>query len=304
MPHLELPDICQRVTDRIVAALEAGVRPWTRPWRDCPEPLPSNALTKRLYRGVNFVSLQLEAQVAGYPTNLWMTYRQATDLGAHVRKGETGVPIVFWRLRRIDARAETQPWPEDEDINSRVIPLLRAYTVFNVSQIAGLPTDIAAPSAPPVQWSPDQAVEQLLVESKADVRHGGSRAFFSPSGDFIQLPERYAFDRSQDYYATALHELVHWTAHPRRLNRNLSGRFGDASYAMEELVAELGSAFLCAAYRLDGQLQHDSYIDHWLKVLRSDKRAILIASTKAQNAADYLAAFTATPEQLAAALAA
>lgn len=304
MPSFNLPNICQRVTDRIVASLETGCIPWKRPWRDCADPLPLNAASSRPYRGVNFISLQLQAHACGYHVNRWLTYRQATDAGGQVRKGETGVPVVYWRLRRVDARAETQPWPEENDINSRVVPLLRAYTVFNVAQIDGLPAAISEPEATPTNWSPEEAVERMLDDTDADLRHGGNRAFYNLADDFIQLPERYAFGSSADYYATALHELVHWTAHPSRLCRNLRGRFGDASYAMEELVAELGSAFLCAALRLEGDLQHDSYVGHWLRVLRSDKRAILIASAKAQNAADYLAAFTAQAQESVAALAA
>lgn len=144
------------------------------------------------------------------------------------------------------------------------------------------------PAPAPVEWEPEAAAEEILLRADPDLRHGGDRAFYRPDADVIQLPDRGAFPDSASFYATALHELVHWTGHPKRLHRDLTGRFGDESYAMEELVAELGAAFLCASCRIDGRLQHDSYIASWLKVLRNDKRAIFVASTKAQNAADFL----------------
>jgi len=194
---------------------------------------------------------------------------------------------VFWQLRRVDARAETQPCPYEAQVNERVVPLLRTYTVFNLAQCDGVPPYLL-PAPAPVEWEPEAAAEELLLRADADIRHGGNRAFYRPEADFIQVPDRGAFPDSASFYATALHELVHWTGHPKRLHRDLSGRFGDESYAMEELVAELGAAFLCASCRIDGRLQSDSYIASWLKVLRNDKRAIFVASTKAQNAADFL----------------
>jgi len=281
-------DLYQLVTDKIVAALEAGTPPWVRPWHTHTDPLPINAETHRTYRGVNFLTLAIEAQYRGYTRSCWLTYRQAAALGAQVRRGEHGVPVVFWKLRKVDAKAETEPWPRDDDLSERVIPLLRHYTVFNVAQIDGLPPEMAEPVPSVPTWTGDEMAERVVSDSGADIRHGGSKAFYHPAGDYIQIPPRAAFAHPAGYYGTALHELVHWTAHPSRLARSLSGRFGDDAYAVEELIAELGSAFLCAHLRVDGQLQHASYISNWLRVLRSDKRAVFVASTKAQNAADFL----------------
>lgn len=280
-------DIYERVTNSIIEALERGTPPWVRPWSAAADPVPINATSHRPYRGVNFLTLQLQAAMQGYPRNIWLTYRQATDLGAQVRKGEHGMRIVYWRLRKVDARAETQPWPDEQEVNERIVPLLRTYVVFNVAQVDRLPPRLL-PAPAPVEWEPEAAAEEILIRSQADLRFGGAIACYRPSDDVILLPERGAFADSASYYGTCLHELVHWSGHKSRLNRDLSGRFGDESYAMEELVAEIGAAFLCASCRIDGQLRHASYIDSWLKVLKADKRAVFVASTKAQNAADFL----------------
>jgi antirestriction protein ArdC len=280
-------DIYTRVTNSIVEALERGTPPWVKPWSAAADPQPINATTRRPYRGVNFLTLQLRATACGYARNVWLTYRQASELGAQVRKGEHGVPIVFWQLRKVDARVEAMPWPDEVEVHEKVVPLLRTYTVFNVQQVDGLPAHLL-PAPAPVGWLSEATAEDVLIRAQVEIRYGGDRAFYRPDLDYVQLPERGAFDSSAAFYATALHELVHASGNPKRLHRDLSGRFGDQSYAMEELVAELGAAFLCASCRIDGQLQHDSYVASWLKVLKNDKRAIFVASTKAQNAADFL----------------
>jgi antirestriction protein ArdC len=290
-----MQDLYQLVTDRIVAALEAGTPPWVRPWHAATDPVPMNAETRRLYRGVNFLTLAIEAQTRGYPRNCWLTYRQATALGAQVRKGEHGTPVVFWKLRTVNTKAEAE--------DQRVVPLLRCYTVFNTAQIDGLPRTMAQPLPSVPAWQSDDVAELLIATSGAEIRHGGSKAFYTPDNDYIQLPPQATFAHASGYYATTLHELVHWTGHRSRLDRRLGGRFGDEAYAAEELIAELGSAFLCAHCRVEGQLQHASYVSNWLRVLRSDKRAIFVAGTKAQNAADFLltrSTETASAEALAA----
>lgn len=288
MTNTNTPDIYQRVTEKIIASLEAGVAPWVRPWNAEVDPVPINAQFRRPYRGVNFLSLQLEAMLRGYYRNCWLTYQQAVKLGGQVRKGEHGVPVVFWKLHKVDAKAETEPWIVDQCLSDRVVPLLRYYTVFNTAQIEGLPATIAdsAPSIP--TWTSEAVAEDLIQASGAEIRHGGSRAYYQPDLDYISLPTRDSFPAASGYYATALHELTHWTGHGSRLNRRLAPRFGEEAYAMEELIAEMGSAFLCAACRVEGQLQHASYVNSWLKALRNDKRAIFVAGTKAQNAADFL----------------
>ena len=276
-------DLYQSITDRIVAAVEAGTPPWVKPWSVSGDLRPMNAATRRPYRGINNLLLGLEADLRGYTHSGWLTFRQALAAGGHVRKGEAGTCVILYKLHEVD----TERVGEDR----KVIPFLRSFTVFNIAQIDGL----ALTEPPqPVAWDAQDAAETLLGSAGATIRHGGRQAYYERSSDCIQLPDRPAFAEAGDYYATALHELVHWTGHPSRCNRDLKHRFGDAGYAMEELVAELGSAFLCAHCRIDGQLQHAAYVHAWLPVLKSDKRAIFTAAAKAQAAAD----FVLQPEQI------
>jgi antirestriction protein ArdC len=277
-------DLYQDVTNRIIAALEAGIPPWVKPWSGGIETVPANAGSKRPYRGVNALLLTLEATRRGYARNAWLTFRQAAELGGRVRGGEHGTTVVFYKLQERRTTPDTEGEEREE---RRVVPLLRAFKVFNVAQIEGLPEHLVQPPPPPA-WEPDTEAERLLASSGARVNYGGARAFYQPTEDFIQLPAPGAFGDRGGYYATALHELVHWTGHHSRCNRQLGKRFGEEAYAVEELIAEMGSAFLCAHCRLDGQLQHASYIGSWLKVLKNDKRAVFTAAGQAQRAADFV----------------
>ena len=278
-----LKDIYQSVTNQIIAALEAGTPPWVCPWQAGSGDLaPANLSSGRPYRGINVLLLNLRAMSSGYTANRWMTFQQARGLGACVRKGEEGTPVVFFKMHEVgtgDAQVT---------VDRKVIPLLRSFTVFNAAQIDGLPEALQpAPQAAPI-WNACDVAELILHASQAQIRHGGARAFYAPSLDLIQLPERSAFANATAYYGTALHELTHWTGHPQRCNRLLSSRAHIEAYAFEELVAEMGSAFLTNYCGLPGQLQHASYIDSWLQALRSDKRLIFTAASQAQKAADYL----------------
>jgi antirestriction protein ArdC len=275
-------DLYAEVTARIVAALEAGTPPWIRPWSGDLERVPLNGFSRRPYRGINCILLTLEAQLRGFDRNLWLTYRQAGELGAQVRGGERGTTVVFYKKHELPTEAG------DDSSEPRVVPLLRSFTVFNVAQIDRLPERLQQPAAEANVWLPEHAPEELLAKSGARIEHGGFAAFYGPEDDRIRLPERELFADAGSYYATALHELVHWSGHPSRLGRELGRRFGDAAYAMEELIAEIGSAFLCAACRLEGRLQHASYVADWVKVLKTDKRAVFTAAAKAQQAADYV----------------
>ena len=273
-----MKDFYQSVTDRIVSAIEAGTPPWVRPW-SVSDQRPKNAATGRLYRGINSLLLGLEAQARGYASGAWLTYRQAAALNAQVRGGEHGTSVVLYKLHEVDdAKTEGE---------KRVIPLLRTFTVFNVAQIDGLPQP-AQPAQPTAGWNSHLEAELLLSASGADIRHGAPKAYYSRIMDLIHLPVKHAFKDQGAYYSTALHETCHWTGHPKRCNRDLAGRFGTDAYAVEELIAEMGSAFLCAHCRIDGRLQHAAYLHSWLQVLKSDKRAIFTASAKAQQAADFL----------------
>jgi antirestriction protein ArdC len=285
-------DLYAEVTNRIVSALEAGVTPWIRPWSVDFDPTPINAVSRRSYRGINTVLLTLEAQSRGYGRNAWMTYRQAMELGARVRRGESGTTAIFYKLHEFSL-STTVEQIEDEK-KSKVISFLRWYTVFNVAQIDGLPERLKVRETL-TTWNPQDAAESILQESGARICHGGAEAYYSPPDDRIQLPERGHFESGSAYYATALHELVHWSGHPKRLNRSLGRRFGEAAYAMEELIAEMGSAFLCAGCYLEGQLRHANYIGNWLQVLKSDKRAVFAAAAKAQQAVDFIESVCGTP---------
>lgn len=277
-----MQDLYQAVTNKIIAALEAGTPPWIRAWtRTSVSSLPVNASSKRAYRGINVVLLMMEAMIRGYTENSWLTYLQASELGGRVRAGSHGTTVIFYKQREVrDAES-------DQDDSPRTIPLLRAFTVFNLDQITGLPAHMSQPVEPP-SWNPLERAESLLAASGAEIRHGGNRASYDPHGDHIQLPERASFPDAGCFYATALHELSHWSGAPSRLNRDLKGRFGDSAYAMEELIAEMSSAFLCASLGIEGKLQHAAYVSSWLNIMKQDKRAVFTAAAKAQAAADFL----------------
>jgi antirestriction protein ArdC len=283
-------DVYERVTNQIVTALEAGVKPWHQPWSGnhaasrITHPLRENGVP---YRGINVIMLWSEAMAKGYSAPIWMTFKQALELKAHVRKGETGSLVVY-----ANSITRTEIDRDTGEENERAIPFLKGYTVFNVEQIDGLPEHFYAKPEP--RQDPIQRIahaETFVKATKADIRHGGSRAFYSPSNDLVQMPPFETFQDAESYYAVLIHELTHWTRHPSRLDRDLGRkRWGDAGYAAEELVAELGAAFVLADLDLTPQArpEHAAYIQSWLKVLKDDKRAIFTAASYAQRAADFL----------------
>ncbi len=222
-----------------------------------------------------------------------MTFRQAEELGGHVRKGETGSLVVYaGRIRkagedRTDEDTLTGDTGAVEDDKAREIPFLKGYTVFNVEQIDGLPERYATSPAPVARI---ETAERFLLNCGATVGHGGDRAWYSPAADCIQLPRFASFRDAESYYATYAHELTHWTGHPSRLDRALAQKQDRDGYAREELVAELGSAFLSADLGLtpEPRADHAAYLSHWLTILKADKRAIFRAAADAQRAADFL----------------
>jgi antirestriction protein ArdC len=287
MSHF-LKDTYQSVTDTIIAALEAGTPPWVHPWNaGAGDMCPANLSSGRHYRGINVLLLSLKAMQCGYSANRWMTYQQARVLGANVRKGEAGTEVVLYKLLEADAGAK-QPVPAAQMDGRKVIPLIRSFIVFNAAQIDGLPEALLPAPTVVHEWQACEAAECILATSGANIAYGGVRAFYNPSADQIQLPERSSFATVTGFCQVALHELTHWTGAPNRCNRPLLGRQHIEAYAMEELIAELGSAFLTDRCGLPGVLQHASYIESWLSALRSDKRLIFTAAAQAQRAADYL----------------
>jgi antirestriction protein ArdC len=292
-------DIYQRVTDRIVASLEAGVRPWTKPWSGehaggrITRPLRSNGVP---YQGINVLMLWGESVAKGYAAPIWLTFKQACELGAHVRKGEHGSLVVYAdRIRRKERDEATGEEAERE------IPFLKGYTVFNVEQVEGLPAHFYAVAEP--RLDPVQRIERadaFFAATRADIRHGGNMAYYSVTDDHVQMPPFESFRDAESYYQTLAHEITHWTKHGKRLERDFGRkRWGDEGYALEELVAELGAAFLSADLDLtpEPREDHASYIASWLKVLKNDKRAIFTAASHAQRAADYLAGLAGAKQQ-------
>jgi antirestriction protein ArdC len=276
----------QSVTAAIVAELEQGVAPWVKPWTTSPRNggyLPHNAVTGRAYRGINIPILWGRAAQRGFPTHAWLTYKQAQEKGAHVRKGEKATEVVFTKKLRVKDR-ETE--------EEKQISMLKSFWVFNREQIEDLP-DPSTDGLP--EPTPDQKsakVDSFVTATHADIQHGGNEAAFMPELDYIVMPPFGAFKTTEGYYATGLHELGHWSGHATRLDRNLTGRFGTRSYAAEELVAELTSAFLCAHLGITGELRHAGYLSKWAELLKNDDRAIFTAAAKAQQAADFLRGFS------------
>ena len=282
-------DIAQTITDGIIKQLEAGTAPWVKPWHSKPnEGAPHNPASGTYYRGANFIWLSMLQSAGAFGTSdKWMTYKQAQDKGAQVTKSAKGkgVQVIFYKPLQVQGALNPTTGTHD----SKVIPMIKTYTVFNADFIEGLPVDEVI-EAPKTEFQTIEECEDFIKLSGATIQHGGNSAHYAPASDYIQLPNREDFKSKQDYYATALHELSHWTGHKSRIDRDFSKskRWGDSAYAFEELVAELGAAMLCAHLKIDGQLQHASYIASWLKVLKQDSKAILKAGAEAQKILDYL----------------
>ena len=286
-------DVYQQITDLIIAALEEGATSFQLPWHRLGPAAgrPTNIKSGKPYRGVNVLALWVASLNQDFSTGIWGTYKQWHDAGAQVRRGEKASLVVFYK--------EFEREEKDEDtgeVGRRKSLFARASWVFNADQVDGW-----EPQVPPVTnpVTRDGRAEAFISATSADIRHGGQRAFYRPATDHIQMPERRLFtgtptsSATEAYYGTLLHELTHWTGAKTRCARDLTGRFGSQAYAMEELVAELGSAFLSADLGITPvpRPDHAGYIASWLKVLKEDKRAIFTAASKAAQAADHLRQF-------------
>lgn len=281
-------DLYAEVTRRIVEAIEGGVRPWCRPWSSSQAAagMMPRRYTGEAYRGVNVLLLWAATQERGYTAQTWMTFRQAQAEGGQVRKGEKGTTVVF--AGQFTPAVGPNEDSDDDAPTRQARAYLRSYTVFNVEQVDGLPSPPA--SQPAEVPKVDAAAQAFIARTGATVHHGGDRAFYAPGPDVVQLPHVRQFRDVAAYLGTVMHELVHWSGHPGRLARQFGQRFGDQAYAMEELVAELGAAFVCARLNVGAEPRddHAAYLAQWLAVLKADKRAVFTAAAQAQRAADYL----------------
>lgn len=288
-PSPERRDVYREITDQIIAAIEAGAGGAELPWhRGVGTTLPTNVFTSNPYKGINVVALWVAAEAKGYGSGLWATYKQWSLLGAQVRRHERGSTIVFYKETHREIVEE-----ETGETQAQTFLFARSSSVFNAEQVEGW-----QPPTPPVRDAAGVLgdVEAFVAATKADIRHGGDRAYYRRSSDHIQMPERERFtgtktsSPTEGYYATLLHELTHWTGHKSRLDRDLGRRFGKEAYAVEELVAELGAAFLCSDLAITNRPRpdHAAYIGNWLEVLKNDKKAIFTAASKASQAKTYL----------------
>ncbi|MFG6076895.1 ArdC family protein [Erwinia sp. OPT-41] len=304
-------DLYRKITDRIIIALENGVEPWRKPWRAVAGSelagLPLNATTGRHYSGVNVLLLWMSAEEQGFRNNYWLTYRQAQQTGGQVRKGEKATLAVIYKdwTKQAEDREGNRLYDSEGRPLMETVPMLKPLQLFNAEQCEGLPADIAA-SPEQIQTmdedgvlSPEVMDKVVRIFNATGVKHRmlpQDRAYYRPLTDEIVMPLAEQFFTEADWWSTLLHELVHSTGHARRLNRegitSSSRKFGGPVYAFEELIAEMGSAFLCAQLGVFGEVRHDSYVEGWLKVLKSDKKALFRACRQAREASEYLLALT------------
>lgn len=283
--------IYETITNQIIAAIEAGAGSYKMPWHQSGQDIanPHNVVSNKSYRGLNVVTLWMIAEARGFKSGTWATYQQWRELGCQVRKGEKSASVFFWKnLSKPDDEAESA----EEQTGARFVA--RAYNVFNAEQVDGYEGEIVP------ALSEEKRVanaEAFFASIPATIEHGGNMPFFQPETDRVQMVPFEQFKTARGYYSVLAHELTHWTGAKARLDRNLAGRFGSEAYAVEELIAELGAAFIGARLGIgvDPRKDHAPYIASWLNALKNDPHAIFTAASKAQAAADYLAAFSATP---------
>lgn len=281
---MKVNDLYTSVTTEIIRQLEEGVPPWVRPWKDDRRKgvgmLPSNLVTGRLYSGGNILLLWLTSQQRGYPSMQYCTYHQVNSIGATVKKGEKAAHVIFTKhvMRKDDDNGEEKGGT-----------IVKSYPVFNVAQLEKVPDEYLVPQEEPTQFANHDLALKFVRGTGAVFVHGGSRACYVPMADEIHMPSFSAFNNDEAaYWGVCYHELTHWTGHSDRLARKFGKRFGDAAYCMEELVAELGSAFLCARLGFAPSFRSASYLESWLKVLKADNRAIFTAASYAGHSSDFL----------------
>ena len=272
-------DIYDIVTNRIIENLEKGCIPWIKPWHT-ENTLDKNIKTGNEYNGINRIILGM----SGYQSNVWGSFKQWKDLGANVRKGETGTAIVFYKPVsgvKVTSEGETIIY------NS----VFTTSYIFNAEQVEGI--EIKPRNIEDKPFLNNLDIDTMVMNTGANIRHSGNSAYYKPSEDYINMPIKSDFNDEAGYYATLLHELTHWSGAKHRLDRTKGKRFGDTAYAFEELIAELGSAFLCEKYSVKGDIRHEGYIQSWLQALKNDNKMIFSASAYAQKSTDYIVNFEA-----------
>ena len=284
-------DVYSIITERIINLLEQGTVPWRQPW--VVGGPPQNLVSKRPYRGINHFLVSFSKHVSPY----WLTMRQANQLGGHIRSGEEGTPLVFWKTEGTHAKRNDSEEAEADHTHRRRF-VLRYYRVWNLEQCE-LPRALIEklPTIETYQHEPIAAVETLLAHmpNPPTVEHAGTCAFYCGASDRITLPPRDLFVSAEEYSATLLHEITHSTGHPKRLDRESihnGAVFGSATYSKEELIAEMGAAYLCSAAGISNAVigNQASYVAGWLRRLRDDRKLLVQAATQAQRAADYVLA--------------
>lgn len=315
-PKADKVDVYQEVTDKVIAALEAGVIPWSKPWRPAfGDNAHRNLSSKKAYRGINVFLLDLAAMTEGYESPYWITFKQARDLAykqwlrdeakkdtdehrahfdknvtAGVRKGEKSTMVVFFKPIKIKEKGK------DGVEKDKVIPLLKYYRVFNIEQCDGVPAPVVEEVE---EFKAIDKAQQILDEmpQRPKLRHSGDRAYYSPMTDSVTLPKRENFKAPEHYYGTAFHEMVHATGHESRIGRIKDwATFGTEPYAQEELVAEMGAAMLCGVARVEVPIEHNAaYVSNWLTKLNNDKKLVVMAASQAQKAADFIQGITPAP---------
>lgn len=287
---MSIQQLYEQVTRNIISEIEAGnLPPWLQPWKSGRRGgiIPINAVTKKPYNGLNVLMLWAERQEKQYPEASWLTYKQCQEAGGQVRKGERSTPCIYVNKMLKDAGTDDE----------KVVPFMRQFSLFNVAQCDELPQNEPVEDLP--EHERNEQAEAFFAAIGAEVRWGEPMAAYIPSRDIIVMPERGAFIDAENMYATFAHEHIHFTGHKTRLDRDLKSRFDRDAYAFEELVAEIGAAMTCAHLQIKGALRHASYVDHWLKVLKQDSRAILSAASMASKACEYLRAFSRELEEAA-----
>ena len=278
-------DLYEEITAEIIKAMEAGTAPWQRPWQEVASLGTMRNLTSdQRYHGINVLILQCASFRHGYTDGRFLTFKQAGERGYKIRKGEHGVKIAYFQPLEVNDHHRIDS--ATGQLEKTTIPMLKTYTVFNVSQLENGPPPIQTEVK--AEWETVQAAEKVLAESGAVIRHGGDRAYFSPSTGHIQLPLKAAFPDARAYFGTAFHELGHWAWHGLDKSQKF-GRFGDPLYAQEEIRVELSSAFLCAEFQIARSTDdHAAYIASWIEVLQRDKREVFRAAADAQRITDYI----------------